>query len=121
MAASFEDGANARFATRANNTRSVTGSRRVVPNRPRRVLANPSRSHRPSNTYAPPSGRDSVNSNPGRPRHPAASLRAEQRVSDPIRRSIPARSTWSARPKLYTTFILDDFAVGSHSLWTSCR
>ena len=67
VAASFEDGANARFATSANSTRSTTGSRRVPAARRRSRVSIPSRCHSPSSSHAPPSGRDSTNSRPGTP------------------------------------------------------
>ena len=61
-AASFEDGASARFATRANSTRSAPGSRRRPFSSPRIAGPMPSRSHSASSTCVPPSGRDSANS-----------------------------------------------------------
>src|SRR6476661_6598928 len=32
-----------------------------------------------------------------------------------------ARSSWSSRPKLCSTFGREVFVAGSHSLWVSCR
>ena len=63
-AASFDDGASARFATSANSTRSADGSRRRPFSSSRIAGPMPSRSHSASSTQVPPSGRDSANSRP---------------------------------------------------------
>ena len=98
-AASFEDGASARFAISANSTRSAGGSSRRPFSRPRIAGPMPSRSHSASSTYVPPSGRDSANSSPS-----AAMARAlpglqvpGDRGDQPLQR-LPVAG--SSRPKL---------------------
>ena len=123
-AASFEDGASARFATSANSTRSVAAaSRRDLPSSFVIAVPIPSRSHSPSSTQAPPTGRDSTNESPSASATPCTGSVGEPstRCSEPISRSIPARSTCSARPKLYSTRIFEVWVAGSHSLCASCR
>ena len=57
-AASFEDGASARFATSPNSTRSAAAASRGRPRpgeaSPARIAPIPSRCHSRSSTYAPP-------------------------------------------------------------------
>jgi len=123
VAASLEEGARARLATRANSTRSVTASRRVGPSRAVIVLAIPSRFHNRSRTHAPPNARDAVNDNPAWPvaATPGAASAPSRRDREPMSRSTAARSRSSARPKLYRTRIFDAFAAGSQVLWASWR
>src|SRR4051812_9962691 len=123
-AASFEPGASARFATSANSTRSVRGSRlRPVSSRVITVSI-PSRRHSASSTRVPPTGRDEVNANPSDPAV-VVPVRAvaglSRRVSEATSRLMASRSSWSSRPKLCSTFGREVFVAGSHSLWVSCR
>ena len=123
-AASFEPGASARFATSANSTRSVRGSRlRPVSSRVMTVSI-PSRRHSASSTTVPPTGRDEVNASPSAPAvvvPDRAVVGSSSRVSDATSRLMASRSSWSSRPKLCSTFGRDVFVAGSHSLWVSCR
>ena len=66
-AASFEPGASARFATSANSTRSVRGSRLRPASSRVMTVSIPSRRHNASRTSVPPTGRDEVNANPSDP------------------------------------------------------
>jgi hypothetical protein len=120
-AASLEDGARARPATRPNSTRS-NGVVILRPFNRRRIAASmPSRRHSPSSTSVPPSGRDPTNTRS----KPAVALNADagssSRDSDAISRLTWATSTWSARPKLNKILVREVRAALSHSLWTSCR
>jgi hypothetical protein len=121
VAASFEDGASARLATSANRIRSTRGSIRVPASIPRIAASIPSRRHSPSNAYAPPRARDAVNRSSADALAASASPGSSSRHSAAISRRIPAVSSWSSRPKEYSTLVRDVFAAASHSLWASCR
>src|SRR6478735_435046 len=123
-AASFEPGANARFATSANSTRSVLGSRLRTVSRRVMTVSIPSRRHNASSTTVPPTGRDEVNTSSAGPAD-CVLVRAvaglSSRVSDATSRLIASWSSWSSRPKLCSTFGREVLVAGSHSLWVSCR
>ena len=112
-AASFEDGASARFAVSANSTRSALGSSRRPFSRARIAGPMPSRSHSASSTCVPPSGRDSANCSPSAGR---ALPGSRCRETDATSRSSASRVPGSSRPKFYTTCTRDRFAAGSHTL-----
>ena len=80
------------------------------------------RCHSWSSSHVPPSGRDSTYSSPGTPATVCAppSLPSSL-LNAPISRSMPARSSWSARPNEYSIFVRAVWATGSHSLCASCR
>src|SRR4051794_2422534 len=123
-AASFEPGANARFATSANSTPAVRGSRLRPASSRVMTVSMPSRRHNASRTSVPPTGREEVNANPSDPAVVVpvrAVAGSSSRVSDPTSRLIASRSSWSSRPKLCSTFGREVFVAGSHSLWVSCR
>jgi hypothetical protein len=68
-----------------------------------------------------PRGRDSTNDSPADAAAARASPGSSSRDSASTSRFTPATSSWSSRPNEYNTFVFDDFATGSHSLWASCR
>ncbi len=120
-AASLDDGASARFATRANSTRPAEGSSRR-PLSSRLIIAPiPDLSHKASRTQVPPSGRDPANSRPSPAAAASAFPGSRNRETEPASRASASRSAASSRPKLQTTWTLDRFAAGSHALWASCR
>src|SRR6266540_7341184 len=122
LAASFEEGFSARFATNANRIRSTRPASALLPARAvPTAVSIPRRCHNPSSRCAPPNGRESVNVNSAGPVNAAASPGSSSRDRAVIRRWIAGRSTSSARPKECSTFVRDTPASGSHSLWASCR
>jgi len=84
-------------------------------------MSMPNRRHNPSSTNDPPKGRDSVNVNPAGALAASASPGSNSRDNAATNRRIPVTSSWSSRPKEYTTFVREAFAAGSHSLWANCR
>ncbi len=119
-AASFDDGASARFATRANSTLSAVSSRRRPFSRRRISFPMPSRAHSASSTQVPPSGLDSANSGPSAEAARAAAG-SRNRVTEAASRCSASRFAVSSRPKLYTTRTADLRFCGSQTLWASWR
>ena len=121
VAASLEEAASARFATRANRTRSVSGLS-LRPARVRRTASSsPRRRHSWSRTCVPPAGREAVtDSSPGSAAA-RASTGSSSRDRAATRRRTASLSSSSSRPKLYSTLVRDRCVSGSHSLWASCR
>ena len=81
----------------------------------------PSRLHSASSTYAPPYGRDSLNTRSPFVVTASASAGSSSRASDATRRRTASLSSWSSLPKLYTSFGTDRRAAASHSLCARCR
>ena len=85
------------------------------------MVSIPSLCHRPSRANVPPNGRESVNTSP----EPAAAARASagsnSRDSAATSRRTASRSSWSSRPKEYSTLVRETPAFASHSLCANCR
>ena len=124
-AASFDEGASARLATSPNSTRSVAAASRGRPRpdarSPLRIDPMPSRFHSASSTYAPPYGRDSLNTSSPSVVAASASAGSSSRASDATSRRTASLSSWSSLPKLYSSFGTDRRAAASHSLCARCR
>ena len=115
-------GSRARWATNANTTRSTATPSSRRPAATRRIAAPiPSRSQTRSNVHAPPRRRESSTSTSA----PAAALIAcsgvRNREIELTSRASAARSTFSARPKLWITFAIGLSVTGCRSLCVSCR
>ncbi len=122
VAASFEPGSSARWATSVNTTRSTTSPSRRRPVAARRIAAPiPSRSHTRSNVHAPPRRRELTTSTSIPVAAAAASCGVRNREIDDTSRANGARSTCSARPKLWITFATGLPVSGCRSLCASCR
>jgi hypothetical protein len=88
---------------------------------PARIVPMPSRRHSASSTYAPPYGRDSVNTSSsaaGAASAPAGSSSFDSDATSRRMASLSSRSSW---PKLCSTFGTDRRAAASHSLCARCR
>ena len=127
VAASFDPGSHARCATSANTTRSTASPSRRRPAATRRIAAPiPRRSQIRSSVHAAPNRRESSTSTP-----PPIARRADVAVTacsgvrnreiDDTSRASAARSTVSARPKLWITFATGFPLTGCRSLCASCR
>ena len=132
VAASFDPGSHARCATSANTTRSTCSPSRRRPTATRRIAAPiPRRSQIRSSVHAAPNRRESSTSTPppGSPAPTAvvavvavtACSGVRNREIDDTNRASAARSTVSARPKLWITFATGFPLTGCRSLCASCR
>ncbi len=120
--ASLLPGSSARCATSANITRSTAGPSRRRPVAAVRIAAPiPSCSQTRSNVQAPPSRRESTISTSAPPAAAAACSGVRNREIDATSRASAARSTFSARPKLWITFATGLPVSGWRSLCASCK
>ena len=120
VAASFDAGSSARCAVSAKITRSAAGPSSRRPSAARLIAAPISSSSqtRPS-THAPPIRRESRTSTS--PAAAAALPGSRNREIEATSRASAARSTRSARPKLWITFATGLPVTGCRSLCASCR
>ena len=120
--ASFEPGSSARCATNAKTTRSADSPSTFRPAATRQSAAPiPSRSHTRSSTHAPPSRRASNTSTSAPAAAATACAGSRNREIEDTSRASPARSTLSARPKLWITFAVGAPVSGCRSLCANCR
>ncbi len=120
--ASLLPGSSARCATSANTTRSAAGPCSRRPTAAVRIAAPiPSRSQTRSSVHAPPRRRESRISTSPPLAAAAACSGVRNREIDDTSRANAARSTLSARPKLWITFATGLPVSGCRSLCASCR
>ena len=108
QAASFEPDSRARWATNAKITRSMASvsSRRPAADRCNAAPIS-SRPHSWSSTQAPPRRRESRMSTSAPAAAATASAGSRKREIEDTSRASAARSTFSARPKLWITVAVD--------------
>jgi len=120
--ASFEPGSQARCATSAKQTRSTASTSNRRPAATARSAAPmPSRSHNRSSVHTAPSRRESSTSTSAAAAAATAAAGSRNREIEATSRASPARSTVSARPKLWITLATGLPVCGCRSLCASCR